>query len=263
MTFLLSVGALWRREIVRFYRQPGRLIGALGTPLVFWFLIGSGVGETFRPSSASDSLSYLSYFYPGTIVLILLFTAIFSTISLIEDRREGFLLSALVAPISRMGLVLGKILGGTTLAFLQGFVFVLLAPLVGIPLDLKKILMVAVILFLMAFSLTCLGFAIAWQSESTQGYHSIMNLFLFPMWLLSGALFPLAGASAWVQVIMTLNPLTYEFSALWQVLFWSTPEVELGLPSFSVSLAATLGFGLITFAISFLLARRPSLRGLG
>lgn len=262
MSFLLAVGALWRREIVRFYRQRGRLVGALGTPLIFWLLIGSGVGETFRPASASGSLSYLSYFYPGTILLILLFTAIFSTISLIEDRREGFLLSALVAPISRMGLVLGKILGGTTLAFLQGSVLVLLAPLIGIPLDLMKILLVNVILFLIAFSLTSLGFAIAWKSESTQGFHSVMNLLLFPMWLLSGALFPLAGASPWVKGIMNVNPLTYEFSALWRVLYWNAPDLELGLPSFSVSLAVTLGFSLTVFAISFWLARRPGLRGL-
>ena len=150
---MLPVMTLWWRELVRFSRQRGRLLGALGTPLVFWLLIGSGVGASFRPPSAPGGMNYLEYFYPGTIVLIILFTAIFSTISVIEDRKEGFLLSVLVAPISRSGLALGKILGGTTVAFLQGFLFVVLAPLVGISLDFQRILLLAGILLLLSFSL--------------------------------------------------------------------------------------------------------------
>jgi len=117
MNFLLPIGTLWWRELVRFYRQRSRLFGALGTPLVFWLLIGSGIGTSFRPPAAPAEMNYLEYFYPGTIVLIILFTAIFSTISVIEDRREGFLLSVLVAPMSRSGLALGKIsvcLGGSS-----------------------------------------------------------------------------------------------------------------------------------------------------
>src|SRR5579862_2494974 len=130
---LLPAVSLARRELVRFLRQRHRIIGALATPIVFWLLIGAGMGRSFHveglPGQARSS--YLQYFFPGTVLMILLFTAIFSTISIIEDRREGFLQSVLVAPVSRMAVVLGKVLGGTALAFGQGLIFLLLAPLIG------------------------------------------------------------------------------------------------------------------------------------
>src|SRR5215212_4076593 len=123
---LLPALSLTRRELVRFLRQRHRVIGALATPIVFWLLIGGGMGRSFRGGN------YLQFFFPGTILMILLFTAIFSTISIIEDRREGFLQSVLVAPVSRMSIVLGKVLGGTALAFGQALLFLLFAPLVGV-----------------------------------------------------------------------------------------------------------------------------------
>jgi ABC-2 type transport system permease protein len=217
----LPVATLWWRELVRFYRQRSRVVGALGTPLLFWLLIGAGFGGSFRaaelpgaPPSAGAGVSYLGYLFPGTILLIVLFTAIFSTISVIEDRHEGFLLSVLVAPISRSALVLGKVLGGATLALLQGLTFVLLAPLVGIRLGAWQAAEVTAILFLISFSLTALGFYFAWRLDSVQGFHSVMNLVLMPMWLLSGALFPVSGARSWIGWLMRVNPLTYGMDAL-------------------------------------------------
>src|SRR4051812_29935002 len=132
---LLPALSLARRELVRFLRQRNRIIGALATPIVFWLLIGAGMGRSFRDEGAPQDYGYLQFFFPGTVLMILLFTAIFSTISIIEDRREGFLQSVLVAPVSRMAIVLGKVLGGAALAFGQGLVFLLLAPLVGLHLS--------------------------------------------------------------------------------------------------------------------------------
>src|SRR5947208_3508752 len=129
---LLPALSLARRELVRFLRQRNRIIGALATPIVFWLLVGAGMGRSFRADGAPQEYGYLQFFFPGTILMILLFTAIFSTISIIEDRREGFLQSVLVAPIGRMSIVLGKVLGGTILAFGQGVIFLLLAPTVRI-----------------------------------------------------------------------------------------------------------------------------------
>src|SRR5882724_8199230 len=126
--------SLAKRELVRFRRQPHRVIGALATPIVFWLLIGLGMGHSFRGEGQPGGEDYLQFFFPGTILMILLFTAIFSTISIIEDRREGFLQSVLVAPVPRMAIVLGKVLGGTVLAFGQGLIFLILAPLIGMPL---------------------------------------------------------------------------------------------------------------------------------
>src|SRR5438876_8696028 len=132
--------ALCQRELIRFIRQRTRIIGALATPLVFWLLIGAGMGRSFKGGNMPGEDNYIRYFFPGTILMILLFTAIFSTISIIEDRREGFLQSVLVAPIGRMAVVLGKVLGGTVLAFGQGLIFLFLAPTVHIHLTLMSFL---------------------------------------------------------------------------------------------------------------------------
>ena len=263
MDLILPICTLWWRELVRFSRQRDRLLGALGTPLVFWVLMGSGIGASFRPPSAPDGIDYLEYFYPGTIVLILLFTAIFSTISVIEDRREGFLLAVLVAPVPRFGLAMGKILGGATVAFLQGLVFLLLAPLLGISLDFGKIVTLMGVLGIIAFSLTAFGFAFAWRSDSTQGFHAIMNLLLFPMWLLSGAVFPPSGASEWVRWVMKVNPLTYGASAVRHALYGPNSGLTLEFPSLWVSVFITLGFGLAAFLFSLVLVQRRRISSLG
>ncbi len=174
---LLPALSLCARELVRFVRQRNRIIGALATPLVFWLLIGGGMGRSFNAEGLPGGDNYLRYFFPGSLLMILLFTAIFSTISIIEDRREGFLQGVLVAPVSRTAIVLGKVLGGTALAFAQGLVFLLLAPTVGIRLTPASVLAAAGVMLVVAFALTGLGFCIAWRMNSTQGFHAIMNLF--------------------------------------------------------------------------------------
>jgi ABC-2 type transport system permease protein len=212
--------SLCQRELVRFLRQRHRVIGALATPIVFWLLIGGGMGHSFNggASSGSGKEGYIQYFFPGTVLMILLFTAIFSTISVIEDRREGFLQSVLVAPVSRMAVVLGKILGGTVLATGQGLVFLLLAPTVGIHLTWLSVGETIGMMALVSFALTALGLCIAWRMSSTQGFHAIMNLFLMPMWFLSGALFPATGAMAGLAWVMRINPLSYGLSVLRSVI---------------------------------------------
>jgi len=213
---ILPALSLCQRELVRFLRQRHRVIGALATPIVFWLLIGGGMGHSF--TGGNDKEGYMQYFFPGTILMILLFTAIFSTISVIEDRREGFLQSVLVAPVNRMAVVLGKILGGTVLATGQGFVFLLLAPTVGIHLTVISMIEAVGVMVLISFALTALGLCIAWRMSSTQGFHAIMNLFLMPMWFLSGALFPATGAMGPLTWIMRLNPLSYGLSVLRNVI---------------------------------------------
>ncbi|MEE9225339.1 MAG: ABC transporter permease [Bacteroidota bacterium] len=257
LRFVLPVWTLLARELTRFYRQRSRVIGVIGSPLVFWLLIGFGLGDSFRPSAGTPGENYLEYFYPGTIVLIVLFTAIFSTISIIEDRREGFLQSVLVAPIPRSSLVLGKVLGGAVLAFLQGLIMLLLAPLVGFTISIASAVLIALILFMIAFALTGLGFLIAWHMDSTQGFHAIMNLVLIPLWMLSGALFPSSGAPKWLYWTMELNPLTYAVSGLRSALYFE--EINMyGLTSELITgLLVTLGFGIVTFAAAVIAARQP------
>jgi ABC-2 type transport system permease protein len=252
----LPAFTLWWREIVRFYRQKTRVVGVLASPLVFWIVIGSGFGTSFRSGGGQGQQNYLDYFYPGALIMIVLFTSIFAMMSLIEDRKEGFLLSVMVAPVPRSAIVLGKVLGGTTLAAIQGMIFLIFAPFAGIHLNLLQLLLVSVVVFLVSFALTALGFAIAWPMDSTQAFHGIINLFLIPLWLLSGALFPIARASGWIRVLMYLNPLTYGVEAL-RALLYPGMETPFPLPS---SIATLLLFSLVMFSLAFLMANRRTTR---
>ena len=241
--FFLPAATLWQRELVRFWRQKSRVLGVVASPLVFWLLMGYGSNDLAR-------------FYAGALVLTVMFSAIFSTISIIEDRREGFLLSMLVSPAPRTSMVLGKILGAATLAWIQGLIFLAFAPLAGVRVGLLQVLGAAGAIFLVSFTLTGLGFVIAWRMDSTSGFHAIINLFLIPLWLLSGALFPLSGASGWIRALMYMNPLTYGVEALRDLLY---PGLETSFPLPS-ALATLLLFSLVMFGLAFLMANRRSTR---
>jgi ABC-2 type transport system permease protein len=232
------VGTLAERELVRFLRQKNRVFGALGQPVIFWLLFGAGL--------RTNNLDY-AHFFPGTLVMILLFTAIFATISIIEDRREGFLQGVLVAPVPRWAMMLGKVLGGAAIAMLQGIVFIVLAWLTKFigwgdiisPTPLGLVAAV-VLMFVIAVALTALGFLIAWRMDSTQGFHAIMSVFLLPMWLLSGAFFPM-NVGGWLGWIVRANPLTYGVAGLRHYLQNGGTEAAM-LPSVSVCWLVSLLF---------------------
>jgi ABC-2 type transport system permease protein len=244
--------------MVRFFRQRNRVIGALGQPIIFWLLFGFGLRESFRPGEAMgfEGMSYLEFFFPGVILMILLFTAIFSTISIIEDRKEGFLQSVLAAPVPRASIVLGKLLGGTSVATLQGMVFLALAPTAGISLNAMSFLYCTLLMFVIGFSLTALGVCMAWKMESTQGFHALMNLFLMPMWLLSGAFFPAEGVPAVFAVVMKGNPMTYSLWGIRHVLYpGGVPDTAPGL---GMCIGITVGFAAFMFVLSMKLVGAKS-----
>lgn len=251
----LPCRTLWHREIVRFVRQRGRVVGAVGTPIVFWIMAGSGLGRSFQSPDGGRSMSYLAFTFPGAIAAILLFTAIFSTISLIDDRNEGFLQSVLVAPCSRVAIVLGKVLGATTLAVIQAGLFLLLGPLAGIGLGPGSIVATLGAMVLVAFAVTNLGFWVAWRMESTQGFHAIMNLVMIPMLVLSGAFFPVSGASSWMRWIMWVNPMTYCVSLLRAALGIGGAEGGVW-----PALAVSGGFAAAMFALAIWAATRETAR---
>ncbi len=241
-SFLLPAATLWQRELVRFWRQKSRVLSVVASPLIFWLLIGYGSNDLAR-------------YYSGTLVLTVMFSAIFSTISIIEDRREGFLLSMLVSPAPRTSLVLGKILGSATLGWIQGLLLLVFAPLAGVTISLAAFLPVVAAMFLISFTLTGLGFAIAWKMDSTAAFHGIMMLLLVPMWMVSGALFPMATAHGVVKTLMWANPLTYSVSLL---------NFTLGLPNAvpepGLSLIVTIATGLALLLLSGMLAAQKSSR---
>lgn len=255
--FLWPFISLAWRELIRFFRQKHRLMSALGTPVVFWLLIGAGLGASFRLPESWGSMSAMAYLFPGTLVLILLFTSIFSTISIIEDRREGFLQSVLVSPSSRSAVVLGKILGGTAVAVVQGLLFLALAPWVGVRYSVVSALLLLLLVFLISFGLTALGVNIAWRMQSTQGFHAVMNLFLIPLWMLSGAFFPASGAPRILRWVMEANPLTYAVASLRRGLYWSA-SVRLDDPSFGVSVIVITLFAAVLFGTAGRLVSRST-----
>ncbi len=243
--FWMAVWTLVERELVRFWRDKARVLGVVASPLLFWMVLGFGAGGTAP-----------KFFYPGMLVLTVMFSAIFSTISIIEDRREGFLLSMLVSPAPRASLVLGKILGATVLAALQGGALLAFAPMAGVTSSAMILAGAATGILLVAFAMSAFGFFIAWKFDSSQAYHAIMNLVMLPMWLVSGAVFSMDGAQFWMRTVMSINPMTYFVGLIRHLLL----SGETAAPSASASVGVTAGFGIVMMIASAALAGRRASR---
>lgn len=238
-----GVWILAQREVLRFFRQPSRLLGNLVQPLMLWFFMSSGFSANFV--SGGRALSYGEFFYPGVVLMLLLFAAIFSTITLIEDRSVGFLQGVLVAPVPRLSIALGKLVGGTLIALLQVLVFLLLAPVAGIGLAAERVLVLLVLCALIGMGFTGLGFMVAWKLDSVAGYHSVMSVVLIPLWFLSGALFPVEGAAPWLEWVMQCNPVTYALVVLRKA-FYLAPAQLMADSAFGYALLLTVGWTVLT-----------------
>ncbi len=213
---ICSIWVLVRREWKRYFRQRSRVFSSLMTPLLFWGLMGMGFGSSFKNGMTTG---YLEYFYPGILMMTLLFASIFSMISLIEDRNEGFLQSVMVSPASHLTIVFGKILGAASLSVAQSLLLLPFAPLAGIPMNPSIASQLLLVFFITSIFMCSLSFLFAWVLNSSQGYHAVMNIVLFPMWILSGAMFPMQGSAQWIQWIMRLNPLTYAVDAVRRIIY--------------------------------------------
>jgi ABC-2 type transport system permease protein len=260
---LRAAAALCSREIIRFVRQRNRIVASIGTPLVFWLLFGAGLSRSFKiGGDAASEQSFLQYFFPGSLLLLVLFTAIFSSISIIEDRREGFLQGVLVAPIPRWAMVLGKNLGGTIVALVQGLIFLLLALTLPIELSLVRGLQLVALLAVASLALTSLGFAFAWRTDSSQGFHAIMNLILMPLWLLSGGFFPAPALSAnptlsetALHYAMRLNPMSYAVGGVRRLLAPEAVYPGCWVPELTTCWIITALFAAIAFAAAVWISR--------
>lgn len=209
---------IWKREIVRFLRQPARIGAAVGTPVILWIFMASGFSGSMSAAGVDggtgSSGGYSLYLLPGMMTLVAMFTAIFSSISIIEDRQAGWLQSVLVSPAPRWSIAAGKILGGATIAFLQAALLLGALPFLGEWPGILNVLQILIALLVACVAMTGVGVIFAWLSESTQGFHAVMNLVLMPLWLLSGAFFSTASAVGWLRVLMYLNPLTWATAAI-------------------------------------------------
>lgn len=221
-----AISTLARRELVRFFRQPHRVVGSLAQPLLFWVFLGSGFSPAFQ-APGMEHVGYLEYFYPGILLMLLLFSSIFSTITIIEDRHQGLLQEILVSPAPRLAIVLGKVLGAMAVALIQCFLLLGAIPFLGLDLGGGQLLAVVGAFLITSLGFTALGFLIAWRMESTAGYHAIMSVFLMPLWMLSGALFPMENAPGWLHALMIVNPVTHALRLI-RLPFYQEPGVLLG-----------------------------------
>lgn len=239
-----AAAALARRELIRFLRQPTRVAATIGTPILIWVFIAAGMSGSFAmPNGSGADISYGSFLLPGVVTMSILFSTIFSAISLIQDRQEGFLQAVLVSPAPAWAIVASKVLGGAAIASMQSAILLLAAPFIGLDAGFLGLIGALVAAAITAVAVVALGLAAAWWIDSTAGFHGVMNMLLMPLWLLSGSIFPAQGSSPWLRTIIAANPLHWCHAAI---------AACLGLPTPISPLAAWSG--LIAFATAMFIA---------
>jgi len=240
MAGLITIYAIWLRETMTFWREKGRIIGMVGQPLLYLLILGNGITAGMKLNSAA-SVGYIQFLYPGVIAMSILFTSVFSAISIIWDREFGFMKEVLVAPVPRWGVAMGKAFGGATVAMAQAIIMVAMAPFVGISLTVLVVLKLLVLSFLMSVAVTSLGIAVASRMTSMQSFQMVMNFLVMPIYFLSGAMFPLTTAPTWLKALMTVDPLTYGVDAIRNVVFSNTTIVMGGVPRPLLDIARQAG----------------------
>lgn len=209
---LEAIYAIWKREMIRFFRSKSRVIGSLGMPFFFLAILGTGLNSAMAVPQANGG--YLQFIAPGILGMVLLFASIFSGIIVIVDRQFGFLKETLVAPVKRTSIVIGKSLGGATAAVFQGILMLGLAMLLGVSINTANIVPILVMMMLVSMAFVSLGVAIASVIDDMHGFQLISNFLIMPMFFLSGALFPLNSAPQLIKTISAIDPLTYSVEAL-------------------------------------------------
>ena len=260
---LRAVSIVWRRELIRFRRDRLRTITSLIQPLLFLLVLGTGLSSLAR-GSMPPGVSFKAFIYPGVLAMSVMFTAIFSAASIVWDREFGFLREMLVAPVSRSAIVVGKCLGGATIATFQGIVMLALAGLADVPYD--PVLMITLVaeLLLLAFTLTAFGVMMAARIKQFQAFMALTQMLVMPLFFLSGALYPLAGLPAWLSVLTRIDPLTYVVGPMRHAVFshlglgplaqrllepsitWAGWPVPIAL---SLGIVAAMGLGMMGVAI--------------
>lgn len=214
---LRGMRVVWRRELIRFTRNRTRMVTALAQPILFLFVLGTGLAPL--APSAGGNIDFRTFMFPGVLAMVVLFTSIFSAISIVWDREFGFLREMMVAPVRRSALVVGKVLGGGTVATLQGTIMLALAGLVGVPYSPPLLLILVLEMALGAFVLTSFGVMLASRISQVESFQMVMQFFLLPMFFLSGALFPLTQLPQWLNVLTKINPLSYVVDPMRRAVF--------------------------------------------
>ncbi len=210
-----GIYAIWQRDVIKFFRDKARLIGSFAMPFMFLILFGSGMSGALSSMIGGNAagpladFDFIEFMFPGIIGLTVFNTAIFSALSVVQDKEFGYMREILVSPMSRVSIAIGKVLGGSTVAVIQGLMMLIFVPFIGVSITFLMVLKLIPVMFLVAFAISSIGLLIASSLKTSQGFQMVIQILVFPMLFLSGAMFPLNGMPGWMDVIVKLNPLTY------------------------------------------------------
>ena len=270
---LRAIYIIWYRDVLRYSRDRLRLLASLAQPLLFLLIFGTGLSSSLRGIGGglggAPSINYVQFIYPGIIGMAVLFTSIFSAMSIVWDREFGFLKEVLVAPIDRSAIAIGKALGGSTQAMVQGILLLVLAPIVGVTLTPLAVIELIPLIFVLAFALTTLGVVLAAGIKSMQGFQAVINFLMMPIFFLSGALFPLGNLPWWMTGLTRIDPAAYGIDPLRRVILGAsgvpvavTDRLGLTVGGQTLPLMAEVGlvlaFGVVMLGIAIWSLRRPA-----
>jgi ABC-2 type transport system permease protein len=251
MRSLRGAYTIWYRDILRFVRDRTRIVASMAQPLLFLFVFGTGLAPSMAAASGG-ALDFRQFMFPGILAMAVLFTAIFSAVSIVWDREFGFLKEVLVAPVSRTAVALGKVAGGATVAMFQGAIVLLLAPFIGVRLGVATIIELVGLMLLLACVATAFGLVIAARQRTMEGFQMMMNFLLMPMFFLSGAFFPLRGLPLWMTWLSRIDPVTYGVDSLRGAALADTVPAEL-LATLTIYPVATDVAIMAALAVAFVL----------
>src|SRR5579875_1784135 len=265
---LRAVSIVWRRELIRFRSDRLRAVTSLVQPVLFLFVLGTGLSR-LASRGLPGGVDFKTFIYPGVLAMSVLFTSIFSAASIVWDREFGFLREMLVAPVRRWAIVIGKCLGGATVATFQGIIFLALAGVAHVPYDPVLLLTLVGELLLLSFTLTAFGVMMAARIKRIQAFMAVTQMVVMPLFFLSGALYPLSGLPAWLTVLTRIDPLTYIVDPMRHAVFGHLPLSPAALPVLSpgitwdgwlvpagLSLAMVAAMGLAMLAVAIAEFRR-------
>jgi ABC-2 type transport system permease protein len=212
-----AVKVVWQRELIRFSQDRLRIVTSLVQPLLFLFVLGTGLSRL--ASAGTHGVNLRTFVYPGVLCMAVMFTAMISAASLVWDREFGFLREMMVAPVRRSALVIGKCLGGATVAAFQGVIVIALAGLVGVPYDVPMLLAIFALQLLLAFAICAFGVMAAARMRQMQSFMALMQMAIMPMYFLAGALFPVQGLPRWLEILNRIDPLTYAVDPMRRLVF--------------------------------------------
>lgn len=260
MTSVRPIITIWEREVIRYWRDKARIFSTLLQPLMFLFIFGYGLRDTL--SQGNFSVDYLKFMYPGIVAMSIMGVTFFSTISTVWDREFGFLKEILVAPVSRMSIVVGKAFGAMTIAASQAFILLFLAPAIGIKFSFFILPQLLLFMILLSLAIAGIGLLLASVMKSTESFGLLMQVIFFPMFFLSGAFFPLTAVPGWMRALSTINPLTYAVDAFRQLIlgaqFSETALEAIVLHSVFVDGIILLAIGAITFTAASIAFNRET-----